>query len=80
MLASFGRLSKGGMRSINGWLPCCMSVHSSTHALFVAVQVQRKSAAMMFIELMFWKNAMVAEQVREEYNWRVMLTPCFPKM
>ena len=25
----------------------------------------------MFIELMFWKNAMVAESVRDEYNWRV---------
>jgi len=28
---------------------------------------------MMFIELMFWKNASVAEAVRDEYNWRVSL-------
>lgn len=26
---------------------------------------------MMFIELMFWKNASVAESVRDEYSWRV---------
>ena len=37
-------------------------------------QVRQKAAAMMFIELMFWKNASVAESVRDEYNWRV--SPC----
>ena len=26
---------------------------------------------MMFIELMFWKPAPVAQLVKEEYNWRV---------
>ncbi len=28
---------------------------------------------MMFIELMFWKNASVTKAVRDEYNWRVSL-------
>ena len=56
-----------------------MLKHSTAREVSVTVQVQRKSAAMMFIELMFWKNAMVAEQVRDEYNWRVMLTCCFAK-
>ena len=31
---------------------------------------------MMFIELMFWKNASVAESVRDEYNWRVSSCCC----
>ncbi|KAL0021485.1 hypothetical protein WJX79_010302 [Trebouxia sp. C0005] len=35
-------------------------------------EVRQKSSAMMFIELMFWKNASVAEAVRDEYNWRDM--------
>ncbi len=39
------------------------------------LQVRQKSSAMMFIELMFWKNASVAEAVRDEYNWRVSLFP-----
>ena len=33
--------------------------------------MRQKASAMMFIELMFWKNASVAESVRDEYNWRV---------
>jgi hypothetical protein len=28
-------------------------------------------ASMMFVELLFWKNQKEAEDVREEYNWRV---------
>ena len=39
-------------------------------------QVRQKAAAMMFIELMFWKNAPVAESVRDEYKWRVSLLLC----
>ncbi|KAL0032107.1 hypothetical protein WJX77_005423 [Trebouxia sp. C0004] len=35
-------------------------------------EVRQKSSAMMFIELMFWKNASVAEAIRDEYNWRDM--------
>lgn len=31
---------------------------------------------MMFIELMFWKNASVAESVRDDYNWRVRCFCC----
>lgn len=33
--------------------------------------MRQKASAMMFIELMFWKNASVAESVRDGYNWRV---------
>ncbi len=32
-------------------------------------------AAMMFVELLFWKNAHDSEEVRNEYNWKVTLAP-----
>ena len=40
------------------------------------MQVRQKASAMMFIELMFWKNASVAESVRDEYNWQVRPVCC----
>ena len=33
--------------------------------------VQQQVAGMVFLELMFWKNQKEAEDVREEYNWKV---------
>ncbi|KAL3161372.1 hypothetical protein ABBQ32_010265 [Trebouxia sp. C0010 RCD-2024] len=40
--------------------------------LKMEAEVRQKASAMMFIELMFWKNASVAESVRDDYNWRDM--------
>jgi len=34
-------------------------------------KAQANVASMMFVELLFWKNQKEAEDVREEYNWRV---------
>ncbi|KAK9830387.1 hypothetical protein WJX72_011470 [[Myrmecia] bisecta] len=33
-------------------------------------KVKEGASSMMFIELMFWKNAKDSEQVRDEYNWK----------
>ena len=41
----------------------------------MSIQVKEKAASMMFIELMFWKPAPVAQLVKEEYNWRVWCCP-----
>lgn len=41
----------------------------------MSIQVKEKAASMMFIELMFWKPAPVAQLVKEEYNWRVWCWP-----
>ena len=40
-------------------------------SVVLLVQVKEKAASMMFIELMFWKPAPVAQLVKEQYNWRV---------
>lgn len=37
----------------------------------IALQARENAAAGMFLELLFWKGANVAEDVRNEYNWRV---------
>lgn len=33
--------------------------------------VKKGLASMMFVELLFWKNARDCEEVREEYGWKV---------
>ena len=35
------------------------------------VVVKKGLASMMFVELLFWKNARDCEEVREEYGWKV---------
>lgn len=37
-------------------------------------KAQANVASMMFVEVLFWKNQKEAEDIREEYNWRVRLT------
>lgn len=34
--------------------------------------LQKGLAAMMFVELLFWKNAHDSEEVRDEYHWKVL--------
>jgi hypothetical protein len=38
-----------------------------------AAVVRKGLASMMFVELLFWKNARDCEEVREEYGWKVPL-------
>lgn len=49
-------------------------------ACMTIMQVKEKASAMMFIELMFWKPAAVAQAVRDDYGWRVRpaVLPCLP--
>lgn len=41
--------------------------------------LQKGLAAMMFVELLFWKNAHDSEEVRDEYHWKVLhrILECF---
>ena len=43
----------------------------SSSAAVEEAAVGQQVAGMMFLELMFWKNQREAEEVREEYNWKV---------
>ncbi|KFM27204.1 Timeless-like protein [Auxenochlorella protothecoides] len=38
-------------------------------------QIKASCTSMLFVELLFWKSATVAEDVREQYNWRKLLNP-----
>ena len=35
------------------------------------VQARENAGSALFLELLFWKGANVADDVRNEYNWRV---------
>ena len=35
------------------------------------LQARENAGAAMFMEVLFWKGANVADDVRNEYNWRV---------
>ena len=37
----------------------------------VEAVAKRGAAAMLFLELLFWKPAALAAEIRDEYNWRV---------
>ena len=49
----------------------------SSSAAVEEAAVRQQVAGMMFLELMFWKNQKEAEDVREEYNWKVSGTGFF---
>ena len=34
-------------------------------------------SSMIFVELLFWKNTRDAEEVREEYGWKVPISLLF---
>lgn len=41
---------------------------------------KRGASAMLFIELLFWKQSGLAAEIRDEYNWRVSICSwaCMP--
>ena len=41
-------------------------------------QVRTSCQSLLFVELLFWKSAAVAEDVRNEYNWKKVLYPPAP--
>lgn len=39
----------------------------------ILLQLAEGLQSMMFVELLFWKNAATAEDVGKQYNWKVSL-------
>jgi hypothetical protein len=48
-------------------LPACLAVLAAHSWL----QARENAGAAMFMEVIFWKGANVADDLRNEYNWRV---------
>lgn len=46
---------------------------AALNAAAASVQARLACGQLLFLELLFWKNARTAADVRDEYDWRVRL-------